>query len=340
MRGGSLRREHSRWHLQGRRSGISLDVLYNVKKSKRGIDVFFRKGSLWRMVLETTEKALRSGALVPIPTVYDFIQDGGIRFYVRVLDTLRRKHEERKRQEAAASRGQNANPFLSPERELVVADVSNTHLAILNKFNVLEHHLLIITRGFEKQDMLMTMRDFEALWLCMAEYGALGFYNGGREAGASQDHRHIQMVPLPLAPSGPAVPIDPILSDVVWRGKIGEVSGLPFLHAFARLEPGLVDSPLDAAKMSFELYGEMLMAVGMEPPDREGLKPQSMPYCLLVTRDWMLLVPRAKEFFEGVSLNSLAFAGSLFVQDESQLRLLRECGPMQALASVCLPRKD
>ena len=84
----------------------------------------------------------------------------------------------------------------------------------------------------------------------------------------------------------------------------------------------------------------MLQRVGMEKPDEGGLKRQSMPYCLLVTREWMLLVPRSREFFEGISFNSLAYAGSLFVRDEQQLERLQAYGPLKALGRVSISRND
>ena len=46
---------------------------------------------------------------------------------------------------------------------MFVADVSDTHLCLLNKFNVIEHHLLIVTRKFEHQETLLTVRDFQAV---------------------------------------------------------------------------------------------------------------------------------------------------------------------------------
>jgi ATP adenylyltransferase len=52
----------------------------------------------------------------------------------------------------------------------------------------------------------------------------------------------------------------------------------------------------------------------------------------------MLLVPRSKEHFEDISFNSLAFAGSLFVQDKQQLARLKTFGPMNALRSVTIPK--
>ncbi len=294
------------------------------------------RGSLWERIVETTGQAISAGALLPIPTDHFFIDDGGVRFFVRVLASLSRKDAARKKQEAESNSGKSANPFLPPEKGLTVADVSNTHIAVLNKFNVMEHHLLIITRFFEDQDTLLTLRDFEALWTCMAEYNALGFYNGGREAGASQQHKHLQMVPLPLFAEGPLVPIDPLLERAPASG-MSAVPALPFLHAFVRLDPNLITSPARAAARTFEVYAEMLARVGMTVPPVAGTSLQSGPYCLLVTRKWMLLVPRSREHFEDISLNSLAFAGSLFVRNELQLKRLESVGPLNALRAVALP---
>ncbi len=298
-----------------------------------------KKGSLWERVIKTTEQAVSAGALLPIPTDYFFIEDRGIRFFVRVLASLSRKDEARKKQEAESKSGKSVNPFLPPERELTVADISDTHIAVLNKYNVMEHHLLIITRHFEDQDTLLTLQDFEALWTCMAEYNALGFYNGGREAGASQQHKHLQMVPLPLAPEGPTIPIEPMVAEAVKHGR-GAIAGFSFLNAFVRLDPDLVTSPALAAARTFKLYADMLASVGMAVPPSDGTSLQSGPYCLLVTRDWMLLVPRSREFFENISFNSLSYAGSLFVRDETQLGRLKAVGPLNALRSVAVPKDN
>ncbi len=291
------------------------------------------RNTLWKNIVATSERARASGALLPAPTDYTFIEDGGIRFFVRVLSGLRRKDEAREKQTDAATSGKQVNPFLPPEKDLTVADISDTHVAILNKFNVVDHHLLIVTRRFEDQEMLLTAGDFEAFWICMSEFNGLGFYNGGREAGASQQHKHLQLVPLPLAPEGPAVPVEPLLSQN--KGYAGgTVPGFPFLHAFQRLSPGLVSSPALVAKKTFGHYSDLLKNVGMAPPAADRPTRQSRPYCLLMTREWMLVVPRSKEFFEDISLNSLAFAGSLFVRNEKQLERLRSFGPLNALKSV------
>ncbi|TMH28158.1 MAG: hypothetical protein E6H63_09175 [Betaproteobacteria bacterium] len=60
------------------------------------------------------------------------------------------------------------------------------------------------------------------------------------------------------------------------------------------------------------------------------------PYNLLVTRDWMLVVPRRQERYESISVNALGFAGSLFVRDAAELELVRRAGPMNVLRAVTL----
>jgi len=300
--------------------------------------MILKKGTLWRSIESTTQNALKTGALLPISTEHTFIEDAGLKFFVRVLTSLRKKNEARKQQEAASASGKKVNPFLPPEKDLIVADITDTHQAILNKYNVVEHHLLIITRHFEDQDTLLTMKDLEALWLCMGEYSGLGFYNGGREAGASQQHKHLQIVPLPLAPVGPAIPTEPLLVGAAQSG-ITTIPGFPFLHSFVRLDRDLVNFPEHIVKKTFDLYSAMLENTGLNTPDASRVTHQSMPYCLLVSRDWMLLVPRSKEHFEDISFNSLAFAGSLFVQDKQRLARLKTLGPMKALRSVTIPKE-
>ena len=298
-----------------------------------------RPGTLWENITRTGERALASGALLPIPTNHAFIEDHGVRFFVRVLAGLRRKAEARKEQDAAARAGKHANPFLPPEKDLIVGDITDTHLAVLNKFNVVEHHLLIITRHFEDQETLLTPADLDALWLCMAEYDGLGFYNGGAAGGASQRHKHIQMVPLPLSPEGPAVPMEPLLDRAeLDRDGRGRVPVFPFRNAFTRLPADLWRSPRDAARETWQRYGWMLEQAGMTPPSPSRLKRQSLPYSLLIAREWMLLVPRSQEHFEEVSFNSLAYAGSLFVWNERLLERLKEYGPLNALGTVGIPR--
>lgn len=295
--------------------------------------VMLKKGTLLRLIDEVSEKALASGALLPISTNSEYVDDGGVRFVVRILSNLVRKDEDRLKR----AQEKKVNPFLPYEKELFVADISPTHLALLNKFNVMERHLLIVTRAFEDQENLLTPADFSALWTCMAEYDAVGFYNGGEAAGASQSHKHLQIVPLPLAEQGPPVPIQPLVDEIMDTGRITRLRSFRFRHCFVKLELDNSGFPSSPEEQCFDFYRSMLSELGMSVPRETETVRQSGPYCLVVTRQWMLLVPRSQEFYGEISVNSLGFAGCLLVRKPEHLELIKKTGPLEILRSVSTP---
>ncbi|MFM0027737.1 phosphorylase [Paraburkholderia madseniana] len=291
--------------------------------------------TLWPAILRQTEHALRRGALRPIETTQTLIEEGGVRFLVREVSSLTRKEEARQAPKPNAGARSAFNPFLPYDPDLFVADISDTHVALLNKFNVIDHHLLIVTRSFKSQDTLLDLTDFAALVECMAEFDGLGFYNGGVEAGASQLHKHLQIVPLPLGESGPPLPIESVLASACMDGPIRKVPGLDFRHAFAHRELAPAASR-HAAHAAFDCYHTLLEAVGLQAVEANGELHQSAPYNLLVAPRWMLLVPRSSERVEGISVNALGFAGSLFVRDAAQMEVIKRLGPMTVLRRVAV----
>lgn len=279
---------------------------------KKGSDPFSIV-DFWTEVVDRAESALASGVMHSFECALEFVQDAGVEFALRIA-TRFPKGETAKGRGADAPR-LPANPFAQPEPELIVRDVTATHRALLNKFSVLREHLLIVTKHYEEQRMLLGERDFEALAVVMRDAEVLGFYNGGREAGASQQHKHLQVVTLPLSPRH-SIPMDTLLD----RDK----DRLPFRHAFTRLAPGDVAKP---ARM-LSAYTELHRAAGLQVPQ---------PYNLLVTHEWMLVVPRSRDKFEDISINSLAFAGSFFLRDAQHAHTIVAARPMNVLKSVAMP---
>ena len=294
-------------------------------------DRLLKPGTLWPTLLERTAHARDRKAILSIPTTPEVIEQSGMAFQVRVITAIAMK--------AFTTAAQpNANPFLPYDPDLFVAEISQTHVALLNKFNVVDHHLVIVTRSFEPQEALLTREDCAALLICLAEIDGLGFYNAGPAAGASQRHKHLQLIPL-LAPTEPRLPIEPLLRSVQMAGATGTVPGLPFLHAYAPIDPTWTDQRKDGASLLLACYHSLLRAVGWSVEAMLGGSAPSAPYNLLVTRQWLLLVPRSEEYFEGISINALGFAGTLLVKDAAQLAILRKQGPMTALQRVALPQK-
>lgn len=287
------------------------------------MDHLLTPGTLWSTLLERSAHARERRAILSIPTEPEVIEQSGVAFHVRVITALAMKT-------FATTTKQKANPFLPYDPDLFVADLSPTHVALLNKFNVVDYHLLIVTRDFEDQEALLTREDCAALLTCLSEIDGLGFYNAGPAAGASQRHKHLQMIPLSALPES-RLPIEPLLRSVRMTDATGTVPGLPFLHAYAPMEPAWLDRRNDGASSLLARYHALLHAVGL------SVEAASGPYNLLVSRQWLLLVPRSQECFAGISINALGFAGALLVKDAAQHATLRERGPMTALRSVALP---
>ncbi|MBN3856089.1 phosphorylase [Paraburkholderia sp. Ac-20340] len=288
--------------------------------------------TLWPALRAQTRHALQCGALQPIETALTHLDEDGVRFAVRQVSSLARKEAARRTDASTASAPNTPrrNPFLPYETDLCVGDISPTHVALLNKYNVIDDHLLIVTRRFVPQTALLDQADFAALLVALRGRDALGFYNGGEEAGASQAHKHLQAVPLPLDDSGFRAPIEALFNSA---SVANNSVALPFKHAFASLD--LMAN--DAGHAAFTCYRALLHAAGIGAIDVDGLAHQSAPYNLLVTRRWMLVVPRSAERVEGISLNALGFARSLFVRDAQQLATLAQIGPMTALSRVAQP---
>ncbi len=287
-------------------------------------------GSLWQKLKTQTQHGLSTGALQSIETATEYVEAEGIRFLIRVLANLSRKEKARKQQGKTAP----SNPFLPYEQDLYVTDISPTHLCLLNKFNVVDHHFLIVTREFEPQENWLTLADFDALVRCLNEVDGLGFFNGGKIAGASQPHKHLQVVPL----VDMELPIEVAIAQTKPQSEKSQSPLLPFDHAITYLD--FIDITASttvnynkAAHSYLDSYQKLLNAVGIDSPD-DWKGEQTAAYNLLCTRRWMMIVPRSQEKYAGISVNSLGFAGSLLVKNKEKLEQLKQLGPMKLLQQV------
>lgn len=260
-----------------------------------------------------TRRALDSGALQPIPTRPEVLRDEGLDFVLRVGD-LRRKSDSERRQHAAP---QPANPFLPYDPAMLVTELSESHALLLNKFQVLEGHVLVVTRAFAEQEAALQEADFAAVAQVLRQTSGLAFFNGGAAAGASQRHRHVQLLPWPLMPAAAAQPFDP-------REWARREAGWPFAHARAALAPVDLEQP---ARL-LGLYRGLLADIGLGGSKGYG------GYNLLLTPDWMMAVRRRFGAHEGLGVNALGFAGTLLLRGEEELQRLRVLGPLRLLRAV------
>ena len=273
--------------------------------------------AFWQAALRRSETARACGALVPLATELLALPELDP-FVLRRLVSATPRH--------LRAGGPKPNPFLPWEPELEVARLGDSHLLLLNKYPVQPGHLLLITQRWSPQAGWLEDRDWEAVATVSADTGGLWFFNSCGTAGASQPHRHLQL--LPRSVDQPSCPLAPTYQRLLE----GHQDPLPWCCAIsAREDHSGAGSDLAG------LYRRHAAQLGLGQPG-EDPRPRHA-YNLLFDRDWFVTVRRCQEHGAGFSINGLGFAGYLLITPRSDLNWLRQHGPWQLLASVA-PRVD
>jgi ATP adenylyltransferase len=274
-------------------------------------------------LIAQSRHALSIGALQPIATESLSLDEAGVNFVVRVLTNIQRKKVTTQRQQQ-----EKRNPFLPYEPDLWVGHFSETHLGLLNKFNAVNHHLLIVTRQFEDQQTPLNPPDFAAAVQVLREKPGLIFYNSGPIAGASQPHRHLQWIPFPLGEKGQEFPLASLFAQA-----LTQPSALPFKQAIAPLSTEILRAD-QGGEQCHRLYHQLLQRLDLHPDPNQNPRP----YNLLMTPDFLAVIPRSQEAYQGIEVNALGFAGGLLVRNQEQLQTLTALGPFNLLREVGLPQ--
>jgi ATP adenylyltransferase len=264
--------------------------------------------------------ALSTGALLPVEMETRIIRDSGVDFEVTWLSSLALKDLAGKMPRAGDR--SSTNPFLPFEQDLHVADLSETHVAILNKFQSMPGHLVIITRAFEAQSAPLDRADLAACVDLLAEEPGLVFFNSGPDAGASQSHRHLQFLP------GFNAPVAGLVEQPETPWVAGRAAALPFAHRLYGLPADAFDGPAETTDRLTACLRDAYAALNF------GEGPVLPGYNLLMTRDWFMVIPRRVETVAGVSMAALGFAGVIGLRSVDQFAAVESVGPMAMLVAV------
>ncbi len=267
--------------------------------------------------LERSQRALARGALVPLATER-VEQPGQGPFVLRRLLSATPKH--------LRSAGPKPNPFLPWDPDLEVERLADTHLVLLNKYPVQEGHLLLITQRWAPQAGWLDSGDWNALHQIDQDSPGLWFFNSCAAAGASQPHRHLQL--LPRGPEQLACPLQPWIEAQL----AGEGPAWPWRYRLSRRR---AQGEADGAVELEQLYRQHLQELELGEPQRDPAPRR--PYNLLIGPDWVLTVERIQEHWAGFSINALGFAGYLLITQGSDLDWLQRHGPWELLQAVAAP---
>ena len=262
-----------------------------------------RAERIWQRALQLSSHALATEILVA-PQLEPFV--------LRRLLSTTPKHLRRG--------GPKPNPFLPWEQALELDQLDSGHVVLLNKYPVQAGHLLLISANWQPQSGWLSADDWRGVAHLAGDTGGLWFFNSCAASGASQPHRHLQLLPRRAGeastPLATEIERQLAMLDPPW----------PWAYRLSRRADPLESSDLPA------LYLEHAEQLGLGHPHYD---PQPRhPYNLLFNDDWLLTVRRTQEHCAGFSLNALAFAGYLLATESSDIELLEREGPWSLLRAV------
>ena len=194
---------------------------------------------------------------------------------------------------------------------------------LLNKYPVQESHLLLITQQWQPQAGWLAPEDWLAVQMVNRDTGGLWFFNSNGAAGASQPHRHLQL--LPRRHNQLSCPLAPLLTAQLRQPR----DPWPWSYCLSAREDA------DGGDLP-DLYRRHALALGLGCSRSEDAPKH--PYNILFDDDWYLTVRRVCEHSAGLSINALGFAGYLLCDSTSDIRWLATHGPWSLLKTVAAIR--
>lgn len=247
------------------------------------------------------------------------------------------------------------DPFEAPEQgPLFVAEVPPEHNLVLNKFAIVPEHFILATKSFKEQTHLLEAGDLAATLACIEAYhqyaarqpgdgGELfAFFNSGPHSGASQPHRHIQLLPMDQMKAGLE---NPERWDVLANTLTTEdgAARAPFRTFGAAIGPGISAEELHETYL--RLYQQAVAAVKSHAAENGakdvvvtdgGPDAAEISYNMAMTRSALVICPRVAEgatisngdggVVGKLSLNGTLLAGTALVKNQGEWDALRGDG--------------
>ena len=271
-----------------------------------------RSEKYWVKALDQTHLSITNNALFPLKTTVvtrEYYNKND--FIIRELDTSRFKKKN--------SYGPNQNPFNPWDKILEVDKIGTNHQLILNKYPVQKGHILLITNTWRPQDGWLDINDWIAIQMVNEDTSGLWFFNSSPIAGASQPHRHFQLLRRDHG--------EIICPREKWFLDLENNNDQD-----SKLKKNAVVSKfnfLDNSINIYNLYLELSKKIGLgNPIDDE--KPR-FPHNILITNNWIAIIKRKYDHVHGFSVNGLGFAGYLLVTEKSNINYLKKYGPEKLL---------
>ncbi len=272
---------------------------------------------IWAKALQISRKAVYSGAVIPLETkkykTNKLCCDYELRFLLSPIPRYLIEY------------GPKRNPFIPWDTKLEIKSIDSRHTLILNKYPVQIGHMLLITNKWQPQNGWLDNSDFDAIKNVDNDTSGLWFFNSSKEAGASQPHRHFQLLPRHNNES--------ICPRYDWFCSLlnSNNSRKSLISRSVSIKRRNNNSDLNSNDL-YSSYKSMIHEMNLGDIDLDS-KPLK-PYNLIITPEWIALITRKTDRAYGFSINALGFAGYFLGTKRSDVDQLINFGPEQILKDV------
>ncbi|KAH6654543.1 5',5'''-P-1,P-4-tetraphosphate phosphorylase 2 [Truncatella angustata] len=284
-------------------------------------------------------KAKASGDLTYYPTQVALLDVNSIHFQLRFSPSLASKPKGPPPKDTEADAKRHFNPFENPLPSMTIAQLPPSHALVLNKFAIVPEHFILITKTPKPQTHVLERDDVAAAHACVRAYWEEGqelfvFFNSGEHSGASQPHRHLQLLPVEQMRHGLDEQINGDGSQ--WNVLVESARGqqqrgnLPFTVLSETISPDI--GPIELHEKYVSLYQR---AAELVLPNQEvaGEGEARFSYNMAMTSNVIALCPRLAEGaaiknqdggeIGHIALNGTLLAGTALVKTQEQYDVLR-----------------
>ncbi|ERF75605.1 hypothetical protein EPUS_04585 [Endocarpon pusillum Z07020] len=186
--------------------------------------------------------------------------------------------------------------------------------------------LVLPSVKYAPQTDVLNGSDIAAGWAVLKAFKTppMVIYNCGANAGFSQDHKHLQVFPLPSSMGQGLFPARATSSKHIED----MISNVPFKHFVMRI------TATATARDVFEKYQRLLIET------QKALKAAQTghDYNVIFTADWIVLIPRRTAVWSGpFGANASGMLGTVVVPSRQQRNQWAELGYTEYLARLGIP---
>lgn len=210
---------------------------------------------------------------------------------------------------------------LQNDPPIEITSINKTHILLYNKFCISKSQMMIVTAdSYRRQHDALDGDDLEVAYTVLFAMASphFVFFNGGVIAGASRKHKHLQVMRISKTST----------HLLVAKDSSKDFPPLPYKYFcidFADQKQPSKDWLLKTYKNLLGQCEELL----------SGKPGESVPHDVVLTKKWMLVIPRLRRNFEGSSdVNAAGMIGMIWLKYDEEVAKWMELGPAKVLGHL------